>query len=103
VSVTKLKADIKENFLQHIGKAEDELLEKDRALLDRLASDSASLVFKSLSSTEDFSGEIAIINASLTNFAVAKYFPMKDIFWASVQRAVTLIVSVAVQAAIAAV
>ena len=99
----KLQQDIIDNFLLHVGKAEDELLKEDLDLLKSLALDSAKLYFKKMTTDDDLSQEIDIENASLTNFTLMKYFPMQTIFWKSVERAGTIILNTLIKAAMAAI
>jgi len=106
LNVSKLQAEIIQDFLLHIGPAKDEMTKEDLELIKLVAKDAATLTVKSLAGA-DTKTEIEIVNATIVNLTIAKYFPVKDIFWTAVQRAgITLIASLvkaAISAAVAAV
>lgn len=102
--VARLRAQIVENFQEHIGEAWEKMTNRDKKLLQDLAKDAAELHFRNLTSgTEELEREIKIVNASLLNFTIAKYFPMKAIFWQSVERAATIALSSLMKVALGAV
>lgn len=99
-----LQDDIISSFKDSIGTAWDKLSKEDMVLLRELAKDAADLHLQYITNpSECIDMEITIINASLMNLTVAKYFCVKKVFWASVKRAATLALSVLMRAALAAV
>ena len=101
--VSDLKDEIVNNFLEHVGEAKDKFTNMDMNLLKELAADSAKLYYKSLTGDKSVEQEIKIVNASLLNLSIATYFPVKNIFWLSVQLAGTILLSALIKAALAAI
>jgi|SRR3990172_503806 len=100
--IQKLKNEIIENFVLHIGDAWKKASEHDKKLLEQCAKDAAKLHFKTLTSKEDLRKEILIVNASLANLSVAIYIQVNKIFWESVMRAATIVLTTFIRSAIAA-
>lgn len=106
--LTKFGDEIIANFKQFVGDAWEKIGKEDMDLLKALARDAAMLHFKNLINQDPkLDVEIQIVNASLLNLGLAHYFPVKktfvSLFWQSVERAATMLVSALVTAAIAAV
>jgi hypothetical protein len=99
----KFQDEIVQNFKDLVGTTWDAMPEKEKKLLQALAKDAAKLHFKALTSSAPLDREIAIVNASLGNFTVAKYFSVKKVFWQAVERAATIAVQALVKAALGAV
>ena len=102
MDVKNLQDQIIEDFLAHIGDVQNELTDNDRELLKAVAKDAAELTIKVLKGDSDAEAELKIVNATIINLTIAKYFPVKDIFWTAVQRAGTVLLSALVRAAISA-
>jgi hypothetical protein len=102
VNLSKLEQEIQGNLKEFMGSAWDSLTKKDLELLKSCASDAAKLQIRALSDNSDsLQQEIKIVNATLGNITVAKYFPIKKIFWETVRRVATVAISILIKSAIA--
>lgn len=99
----KLRDEIIANFHDYIGDAVDELTKADTLLLEQLATDAAKLTLMQLTGQPDIDREVAVVNASLANLSVAKYFKVQTIFWLAVKRAGEILISSLVKVALAAI
>ena len=99
----KLQDGIIAEFKKGVDDAWDKMTKEDMDLLKDLAKDAAKLQLKSLTSDEDLKKEIKIVNASLLNLTIAKYFPVKKVFWGSVKEAASFALSILMKAAAAAI
>jgi len=100
--LSKLKEDILDSFKSLVGDAWEQMKESDHRILKDAAQDAALLHLKSLHECCDLSREIRIVNATLLNLSIAKTLPVAKVFWRSVERAATLILSTLVKAGISA-
>jgi len=102
VNVAELTEQIKEDFFALIGETKDKLTKEDLKLLQEAAEDGADLAVRKLAGAEDLEQEVFVVNATIANLSIANYLPVKNVFWNSVQRAATVVLSTLVKAAVTA-
>ena len=102
IDTASLQKTILDNFYTMIGEAKASLTDSDLKNLQTVAKDAAMLTLKSLAGDKASERELKLVNAILANLAIAKYFPVRNVFWSAVERAGVVLLTTLTKAAISA-
>ena len=102
LSLKEVEEQVKKEIKDTLGRAWDALSDREQGLLDEIIKDAIKIYAKKFAG-KDVHEEINIINVTLRNLSVAKFYDVKKVFWMAAARVGVLAIETITKAAIAVV